>query len=101
MPQWATLELFTLCISNSSKAPARVTNKMCVISAQTHVRGPVDPADSAAYNKQVTREMLALKYRCVRPGTGKPYIKSFTGGKNNSPEDANVSICSVISSLVC
>lgn len=36
--------------------------------------------------------MLALKDRCVSPETGKPYIKSFSGGKDNSPEGASVSL---------
>lgn len=32
------------------------------------------------------QRMLALKTKCVRPDTGKSYIKSLEGGKNNSPE---------------
>ena len=30
--------------------------------------------------------MLALKDRCVKPDTKQPYIQSFVGGKDNSPE---------------
>jgi hypothetical protein len=30
--------------------------------------------------------MLALSEKCLHPTSQKPYIKSFTGGKNNSPE---------------
>jgi hypothetical protein len=30
--------------------------------------------------------MLALGEKCIHPTSQKPYIKSFTGGKNNSPE---------------
>jgi hypothetical protein len=30
--------------------------------------------------------MLALGEKCIHPNSQKPYIKSFTGGKNNSPE---------------
>ncbi|TGJ80267.1 hypothetical protein E0Z10_g8502 [Xylaria hypoxylon] len=30
--------------------------------------------------------MLSLKDACLRDGTQKPYIKSLTGGKDNSPE---------------
>lgn len=41
--------------------------------------------------RQVAQEMLALKDRCLHPETGKPYIKSFTGGKDNSPEGLGVS----------
>lgn len=35
--------------------------------------------------------MLALKDTCVHPQTNKPYMKSYGGGKNNSPEGAAVS----------
>jgi hypothetical protein len=30
--------------------------------------------------------MLALGEKCIHPTSQKPYIKSFSGGKNNSPE---------------
>lgn len=30
--------------------------------------------------------MLALGEKCLHPASNRPYIKSFTGGKNNSPE---------------
>ncbi|EMR63123.1 putative stress responsive a b barrel domain-containing protein [Eutypa lata UCREL1] len=30
--------------------------------------------------------MLGLKDKCIHPTSQKPYIKSFTGGKDNSPE---------------
>jgi hypothetical protein len=30
--------------------------------------------------------MLALKDSCVDAASGKPYITSFSGGRNNSPE---------------
>jgi hypothetical protein len=30
--------------------------------------------------------MLALSEKCIHPTSQKPYIKSFSGGKNNSPE---------------
>ena len=30
--------------------------------------------------------MLALSEKCLHPTSQKPYIKSFSGGKNNSPE---------------
>lgn len=46
-----------------------------------------------AHAAQVAREMLALKDRCLNPATGKPYIKSFSGGKDNSPEGMSVSSC--------
>lgn len=34
--------------------------------------------------------MLSLKDRCFHPSTGKPYIQSASGGKDNSPEGAQV-----------
>ncbi|KAK6540580.1 hypothetical protein TWF694_009370 [Orbilia ellipsospora] len=34
----------------------------------------------------VSKQMVALKDTCVDPQTGKPYILSAKGGKNNSPE---------------
>jgi hypothetical protein len=30
--------------------------------------------------------MLALEEKCIHPTSQTPYIKSFSGGKNNSPE---------------
>ncbi|KAF1960139.1 hypothetical protein CC80DRAFT_489355 [Byssothecium circinans] len=36
--------------------------------------------------KDVTSRMLALKKSCLHPSTKRPYIKSITGGKDNSPE---------------
>lgn len=34
--------------------------------------------------------MLALRDKCIHPTSQKPYIKSFSGGKNNSPEGHSV-----------
>lgn len=34
--------------------------------------------------------MLGLKDKCIHPTSQKPYIKSFTGGKDNSPEGLQV-----------
>jgi len=35
---------------------------------------------------QACKAMLALKDKCLHPTTQKPYVKSASGGKNNSPE---------------
>lgn len=35
--------------------------------------------------------MLALKDNCVHPTSQQPYIKSASGGKDNSPEGIQVS----------
>lgn len=43
--------------------------------------------------------MLGLKDTCVHPTSAKPYILSFTGGKDNSPEGAQVGICSLLEIL--
>ncbi|KAF2642361.1 hypothetical protein P280DRAFT_447676 [Massarina eburnea CBS 473.64] len=37
--------------------------------------------------KDVTSKMLALKKSCLHPNTNRPYIRSITGGKDNSIED--------------
>lgn len=34
--------------------------------------------------------MLGLKSKCLHPATREPYIRSSTGGLNNSPEGASV-----------
>lgn len=39
---------------------------------------------------QVNTAQLALKQNCKHPETGKPYILSFEGGKENSPEGLQV-----------
>ena len=41
--------------------------------------------------------MLGLKEQCLHPTSQKPYIKSFSGGKNNSPEGH--SVCNAPGSL--
>ncbi|RAL15802.1 Dabb family protein [Aspergillus homomorphus CBS 101889] len=35
---------------------------------------------------QACKDVIALKHRCLHPETGKPYIVSFKGGKDHSPE---------------
>jgi hypothetical protein len=35
---------------------------------------------------QACQRMLALREKCVHPTSQKPYVKSSSGGKNNSPE---------------
>ncbi|KAF2256383.1 hypothetical protein BU26DRAFT_414758 [Trematosphaeria pertusa] len=37
--------------------------------------------------KEITSKMLALKKSCIHPSTRTSYIKSITGGKDNSIED--------------
>lgn len=44
-----------------------------------------------ASNGQACTDMLGLGEQCLHPSTGKPYIKSASGGKDNSPEGAQVS----------
>ncbi|PYH42257.1 Dabb family protein [Aspergillus saccharolyticus JOP 1030-1] len=36
---------------------------------------------------QACKSVLALKHRCIHPHTGNPYIVSFRGGKDHSPEN--------------
>lgn len=36
--------------------------------------------------------MMALRTACVNPSSLQPYIKSLTGGKDNSPEGLQVSL---------
>ncbi|KAH9875041.1 hypothetical protein J1614_004529 [Plenodomus biglobosus] len=36
--------------------------------------------------EQACARMLALQEKCIHATSQKPYIKSFTGGRNNSPE---------------
>ncbi|KAG8626966.1 hypothetical protein KVT40_005911 [Elsinoe batatas] len=45
--------------------------------------------NSAASDEDVTaacQRMLALKDKCKHPRTGQPYVKSYGGGRDNSPE---------------
>ncbi|KAF2636501.1 dabb-domain-containing protein [Massarina eburnea CBS 473.64] len=35
---------------------------------------------------EVCKRMMALSEKCIHPTSQKPYVKSFKGGKNNSPE---------------
>ncbi|KAH8708624.1 hypothetical protein GQ44DRAFT_627531 [Phaeosphaeriaceae sp. PMI808] len=35
---------------------------------------------------QACKRMLALNDKCIHPTSQKPYIRSLTGGRNNSPE---------------
>ncbi|KAL4908692.1 hypothetical protein BDW74DRAFT_166282 [Aspergillus multicolor] len=43
---------------------------------------------SAEKVQEVCRDVVALKEKCLHPRTGKPYIISFEGGKDHSPENA-------------
>ncbi|KAI1265184.1 stress responsive A/B barrel domain-containing protein [Xylariaceae sp. FL1019] len=44
-------------------------------------------ADVAAETvNQVCNQLLSLKDTCLHPESQKPYIRSLTGGKDNSPE---------------
>ncbi|KAH8693803.1 hypothetical protein BGW36DRAFT_383767 [Talaromyces proteolyticus] len=38
--------------------------------------------------ENASAQVLALKDNCLHPITQKPYIKSFVGGKDHSPENA-------------
>ncbi|PVH94127.1 hypothetical protein DM02DRAFT_573372 [Periconia macrospinosa] len=42
---------------------------------------------SSFHIKEITSKMLALKKSCINPTTNRPYIKSITGGKDNSKEN--------------
>ena len=46
---------------------------------------------------QVCERMLALKDKCFHPATHEKYVKSYGGGKDNSPEGLQVSQCCVLS----
>ncbi|KAI1114822.1 stress responsive A/B barrel domain-containing protein [Nemania sp. NC0429] len=44
-------------------------------------------ADASAKEvEKIYQDMLSLKDNCLHPTTQNPYIKSLTGGKDNSPE---------------
>ncbi|CAN8105248.1 unnamed protein product [Discula destructiva] len=45
------------------------------------------PSTEAAQQQDAITRFLALKDNCVKADTKKPYIKTATGGKQNSPED--------------
>ena len=40
---------------------------------------------------KICDRMIRLKTTCIHPETQKPYMRSYGGGKNNSPENAAVS----------
>ncbi|CAN9458030.1 hypothetical protein GT037_005503 [Alternaria burnsii] len=44
------------------------------------------PTASPDQISEACNRMLGLKDQCIHPTSQKPYIKSFSGGKNNSPE---------------
>ncbi|KAL3459054.1 hypothetical protein BJX64DRAFT_291597 [Aspergillus heterothallicus] len=45
--------------------------------------------------KNACKQMLSLKDRCIHPSTGKPYIQAAIGGRDNSPEGAQVSYTTI------
>jgi hypothetical protein len=45
---------------------------------------------------QVCERMLALKDKCFHPATHENYVKSYGGGKDNSPEGLQVSQCCIL-----
>jgi hypothetical protein len=42
--------------------------------------------------QKICDRMIGLKDTCIHPQTQKPYMRSYGGGKNNSPEGAAVSL---------
>lgn len=50
-----------------------------------------NPTVTPAQVEDVCKRMLALKDTCIHPTTQKPYVKSYGGGKDNSPEGHQVS----------
>ncbi|KAL3470489.1 dabb-domain-containing protein [Aspergillus californicus] len=48
----------------------------------------LDPADV----KKACEEVISLKDTCIHPSSQRPYIKSFRGGSDNSPEGAQKGI---------
>ncbi|KAI6868207.1 hypothetical protein KC318_g18629 [Hortaea werneckii] len=44
------------------------------------------PTVTPAQVEDVCKRMLALKDTCIHPTTQKPYVKSYGGGRDNSPE---------------
>lgn len=48
------------------------------------------PTSINARSRQLYNDMMNLKDTCIHPTTKKPYIKSFKGGKDNSPEGKQV-----------
>ncbi|KAI0406535.1 stress responsive A/B barrel domain-containing protein [Xylaria palmicola] len=45
-----------------------------------------DDASAEQVDEKAVAQMLALKEACLHPATQKPYIRSLTGGKDNSTE---------------
>ena len=50
-----------------------------------------NPTVTPAQVEDVCQRMLALKDTCIHPTTQKPYVKSYGGGRDNSPEGHQVS----------
>merc|ERR1711939_998085 len=48
------------------------------------------PTVTHAQVEDVCHRMLALKDTCIHPTTQKPYVKSYGGGRDNSPEGLQV-----------
>jgi hypothetical protein len=48
---------------------------------------------------QVCESMLALKDKCIHPVTQEKYVKSYGGGRDNSPEGLQVSYCRVLGNI--
>ncbi|KAK4507093.1 hypothetical protein PRZ48_000827 [Zasmidium cellare] len=44
------------------------------------------PSTNHAQVEDVCKRMLALQDKCVHPQTNKPYVKSYGGGRDTSPE---------------
>lgn len=48
------------------------------------------PTITHAQVSDVCTRMLALKDTCKHPSTGQPYVKSYGGGRDTSPEGLQV-----------
>ncbi|KAK7181564.1 hypothetical protein DPSP01_008962 [Paraphaeosphaeria sporulosa] len=71
-----------LATSSLKKSPQAALTQLTTHIVLFKFKDGVAPADL----KDVTLQMLSLQKSCIHPTTGAPYIKSITGGKDNSPE---------------
>lgn len=55
-------------------------------------KSSINPAESSEC--QVCTRMLALAQTCLHPATKQPYVTSYGGGRDNSPEGLQVVVYS-------
>lgn len=77
--------------AHHTHCPVRIQACHDTCSGRRRVTNPTRSVlDVSSDAQQVCERMLALQHKCVHPQTNKPYVTSYGGGRDTSPEGLQV-----------